>query len=621
MPKPNTITLLVCLLAAATATADLAQEQLRYAQHVTTLTDPYFEGRGTGLPGGDRAAEYVRYHFEQAGLTPLFRDEATLEPSWFQSFPAAGSTKVISSSVTLGQEPLDENDAYEVLGISASADTDNLPLVFVGYSVQDAGPEGAYNSYNDADDLRGKAALILRFEPMDETGRSLWTQDGDWSINAGLSGKILAAADRGASAIILVNTPGADDPRANKLVTSDESASWTSPLDVPAIMLDPDTLSRALTAAGEPSLEQLRDRANRQGGVTDLDLTIDINTRVDRTPAYSKNVGAVLMGKGPLADQFVVVGAHYDHLGYGYTGGSRTGDYGQLHPGADDNASGTSAMLVCARLLAERAQQTDADRRTIVFLAFGAEEIGLIGSRHFVRNAPFQADSITAMLNMDMVGRIRENRISISGVGTAEGFRDIIEPIVDRSTLKAEYSAGGRGPSDHAPFYAAGVPVLHFFSGLHLDYHAPTDTPEKINVEDAVAMADIVASLLLELATRHDKLVFTGSRNNPAHGDIGNDDAGVVQLKVQFGIMPGYAQVQPGVQVDTVLEGTSADDAGIEDGDRLVSWNGEKLRDIRHWMSFLDDHEPGDVVTVTVDRDGTELEIDVTLKPRRGGRR
>lgn len=602
-----------------------------YQADLMFLANPFMEGRGPGTRGNEIAADYVAARLKALRLEPGFPRPAdpTMQmrsemPKYLQEFQAGKGAKCVSCQLGRSLAMTKDGEGLSPVALGFSGTGNRLSqLAFVGYSIQGGGPDKSYNSFAKADDLSGKIAVMLRFEPMDAAGKSLWRKasDGPWTASAGLSTKIQETLKRGAAGLIIVNTPGADDPRVNKIETTEGTARWMQEIDVPAVLMDPESFGYVLQRVGEKrTAMQLRQIADAAGGIRALgDKPIDLDVVIERTPRTTWNVAGVLPGVGDLKDQYIIIGAHYDHVGYGYTGGSRSDEYGIVHPGADDNASGTCGLLLAARELKQRFEHDGAtSRRSIMFVAFSAEEMGLIGSREFVKNCPIEASKVSAMLNMDMIGRLRDNNLEVAGTGTAEGFDAMLDPVFNASGLNIKRSPGGRGPSDHATFYGAGIPVLHFFTGLHEQYHTPRDTMDTINCEGAVKVVDLVSETASMLATRPEKLVFV-STSARATGEPKDAPAGpsLANMKVRFGIAPGnYGDENQGVLVDDVFPGTSAAEAGIQKGDVLIRWNGESIADVGGWMGFLAKHSPGDVVDVGIKRGTEELVVRVTLKTR-----
>ncbi len=331
--------------------------------------------------------------------------------------------------------------------------------------------------------------------------------------------------------------------------------------------------------------------------------------QIDQTTA--ENVAGLLRGSGDLAGQYIVVGAHLDHLGDGQSG-SR-GETGTLHPGADDNASGVAGMLLMAQSLASDYRNLAGDRRSVLFIAFSGEESGLHGATHYANNPIAPITTHTLMINFDMIGRIKDGRLSVSGVGTGVGLDKLVGPIFDVSSLIEQVEPSLSGRSDHWAFYEAGVPVLFITqTDQHDDYHTQNDVSWKINRTQGATVAGVFAQVVHVVATTANNMPFVGGQQPAAGPSMGD-------IRVRFGIRPGtYVEGVKGVAVGGVTPDSPADYAGLQPGDLLVGWNGQPVGDVRDWMGQLMRHEPGDVVTVTVERDGQPLDLKVTLQGRRG---
>lgn len=654
------------VLAAQSAQPTRDPDVTAYCEHVATLANPFFEGRGTGSKGNNLAADYLEFYYKQAGLRPAFSveteaaDGATvLSPfsSFRQDFTVGRSTAVTAASLSYadpsgdaGTVNLEVGKDFNPLALSGSGRVQGQ-VVFAGYSLA-SGPNG-YATYAEGDSLDGKIAMVMRFEPINEAGRSRFTEEGGprWSNAAALRPKLQAAVSRGASAIILINPPGADDPRTNNLEDVQTSAGFGRTLGIPVVMMSIPAAD-ALIRAGDQnarSLEDLRRLADAAGGLIELSkATVTIDVALEEVPKRTQNLGGILPGRGDLAGQYIVMGAHYDHVGYGHDGGANPANVGQIHPGADDNASGTSGILIAINKLKRAYDEAPADQplRSVMFLLFSGEEIGLLGSRHFVRSSTFDARDIYAMINFDMIGRMRDNKVDMNGTGTALDFDSILDPLIASSGLTVNKLTGGQGPSDHQSFYNGGIPVLFFFTGFHDVYHAPGDVASLVNCEGAVQVVDLGVSIVKTLAARPGPLEFqetqstwgrqgrperlgeserNAARNIPAapDGDAAAPSPGpaMAQMKVRFGIRPNYGESIDCVAVEAVSDGGSAAAAGIKAGDRMLKWNGEPLTDMQTWMALMAKHNPGDVVDVTIDRGGTEQVIKVTLKPADAGPR
>jgi hypothetical protein len=316
----------------------------------------------------------------------------------------------------------------------------------------------------------------------------------------------------------------------------------------------------------------------------------------------------------------VVIGGHYDHNGYGWFG-TNPAD-GPLFPGADDNASGTAGMLVLARKLAEHyaAARPDRPMRSVLFIAFDAEERGLHGSRRY-REAPSVPAAQTAVLmNMDMIGRMRGDQLSVMGTATGEGLEEIMNAHFASSGLTVVSSPGGSGRSDDANFHRMGVPAMHFFTGMHDEYTSPADQAYTVNPEGAAKVIELITRITEDLATRPQRIAYAGEDGGEGRGPRRpTDDRGYAP--VRLGIRPAMGDdVETGVGIASVSPGASAEVAGIRAGDVLLAWNGTDLESVRSLMEMLQEHKPGDVVTIAVLRDGQVLDIPVTLQESSGGR-
>ncbi|MFA6043874.1 MAG: M28 family peptidase, partial [Phycisphaerales bacterium] len=581
---------------------ELAANVIEYRTHESTLANPFMEGRAPGTQGNRRAAEYIEFNLKSLGLTPAFpgtvqadgkESEAGFK-SWRQEFVAPPSLRPGDSvkirkqelSLSVWGDPLnplsaiadmhlDPGTAFNVIGFSGSGDV-RAPVVFVGYGIKE-GDKG-YTSFPDGTDLTGKIALVMRFEPMDEAGKSKWSDVG-WTTNAALDGKFQECAKLGAKAIIFVSAPGAADARAERL--EDISLSGR-PLDIPIVMVKREAVDTFVKAADEQhrSLMDLRQLADAGPAVVPLSTReAHVIVQLEKVPLLTDNVGGVLPGVGPLAEEFVVIGSHYDHVGYGYFGSREGGEgRGKIHPGADDNASGSSGNLLLARRFrdAYAALPADQPRRSVLFLWFSAEESGLNGSQYYVNHPIVPLEKHDIMLNMDMIGRLRpdtehdgKGKLEVGGVGTATGLDEWTKPYWEASGLSIKPTRIGASNSDHYSFQLKGVPNLFFFTGLHQEYHTSKDTIATINFDGAAQVADLVYRIGLDAALRPEGFRF---QKDDRGGDEDKEQAQgpLTGIKVKFGIMPGnYSDDEPGV----VVGGLSGDEwpaakAGLKTGDR-----------------------------------------------------
>jgi hypothetical protein len=585
--------------------ASLSEDVRVFNEHLTVLASPFMEGRLPGTRGMEIATEYVEHYLRAAGLQPAFADELGA-PTFRQPFPLSGVPELVAQSLAIaGDSGFAADEDYTALSLGAAGSVTG-PAVFVGYSI--AGREGDYASYADGDDLTGKIAVMFRFEPMDAEGKSKWAERG-WSRHAGFRGKLRAAAERGAAGIVIVNPPGASDERSKSLSSF---STGGSDADVPVFLLMPGAGARLF--GGEDAMMAKRHMADEAGGpMVDLGVSVSLACDIETEDVVAENVAGFLPGRGELADELIVIGAHMDHLGMGFFGSRDRENAGKkLHPGADDNASGTAGIMLIADWLVDAYAELPEDQplRSVLFIAFSAEESGLNGARYYVEHPIVPLEKHTLMMNFDMIGRITNKRLTVAGVGTAKGLSDLVEPIFARSPLDVQPAFSGGGGSDHLAFLSEKVPSLFGILadiGDHADFHTPNDTSDRINRVDAVEASYLWRDIALVVAQHADSFEYVdqGSGGGPGRGNV----------KVRFGVRPGnYDKGLAGIPIASVTSGGAAEAGGVLGGDRLVSWDGAEVTDVSSWMALLAKHEPGDAVIVGVERGGELLELRCVLQ-------
>lgn len=597
-----------------------------FATMLDIIADPSMEGRIPGSRGIEDAAQYIESHLINLGLTPAFptienTDDESEVVTHFSSFrqpmQMGSHTAAVSESLQVGDTVFKAGPDYSPLAYSGSASVD-APVVFVGYGIV-SGPN-SYLGFETSESIEDKIALVLNYEPMNDDGSSQW-RDEKWSHNSRLTYKVTALERRGAAAVIIVSPPNAIDPRVDLLETIESTSpptnrmgSQTGPqYDMPVIHVTPQVANAILAhtqsdAPNPHTLDSLIERANESGIVEPLgDQSISMNIELQRTPRWTSNIGAILQGKGKLKDEYVVIGSHYDHVGYGKFGTRFPERKGEVHPGADDNGTGTTANIISAKTLTEQYQLLgeNQDARSILFLWFTAEESGLNGSKFYVKDPIAPIDNHAVMLNMDMIGTLSDGLLEIGGFNSGEGFEELALPHLTTAAIPySEDVSVGSGRSDHASFDAVGIPNLFFFTGLHDRYHSPDDTTELIDNEGCVRVSLLVSAMALDAATRDDRLIHPSSRVKKPEKEGPN---------VRVGIIPSNAS-KGGMKVERVFEDTSASQAGLAPGDIIIQWDDTELDSVETWMPILTDHEPGDVVQLKVTRGPETLELKMTLR-------
>ena len=578
---------------------------------ITYIADPAREGRAPGTDGIEDAADFLDREFERIGLEPAFEGGA----SYRQEMEYGASLDATTEEFAINGLDLRAGEDFAALAFSGSASASG-PVVFTGYAIR-SGPDG-YEGFPGKVDLDGSIAMCLEHEPMDESGASRWREDG-WSNRSRLSYKVNALANRGAEGVLIVSTPGADDPGAGTLETLESTAppafmgsgSSGARFEIPVVSITPEAARTILIAADtDETLEALIGRSNAGGVIEPMDSArVRLDIELERSPTLTDNLGAVLEGRGALADEFIVIGAHYDHVGYGRFGSRMRDAAGIVHPGADDNASGTTGLLIAARQLADRYALLDEsdNARSILFLLFTAEESGLNGSRYYADNPIAPIEDHEIMLNLDMIGSLERDPLEVGGLDSSDDLESVALTHLEASgVVFAQDVSVGRGRSDHASFDAEKVPNLFLFTGLHERYHLPQDTVDHVDMEGAVRVATICAQIAYDAAT--DPRDFTHDRSGGADQRAQREPP-----KVRIGIVPSNA-TGGGMTILRVFDGTSADEAGLEARDRITHWDGEEIESVESWSPVLLEHEPGDVVTLRVERAGETLEVEMTLK-------
>jgi hypothetical protein len=560
----------------------------RYLSHITLLAHDELEGRDTGSDGIDLAAGYVAGQFAAAGLRP-----GGPNGTYFQEFTVPRGADLLDETELTVEgadiEPVLYTD-FVAFGFSPEGYFDGN-LVFVGYGITNLDQE--HDDYAGID-VHDKVVLMLRREPPD------FDPEG-FTNHARFDTKVKLAAEHGAVAVLIAN----QDPGEDGIDGLMRFVRRGDPYDIPALHIKRDLADKLLAARGARSLTELQQRLDETGENVSIELE---GMRLSGIVAYEEMVGrnviGVLPATGPNADEHVVIGAHYDHVGI---------QGGRIYNGADDNASGTAGVIELAHTLAAAPQR----ERSVIFIAFSAEETGLHGSRHFVNDPIVPIESVVAMVNMDMIGRLNHdveaNMLSIQGLGTGASFAEIVSRCAEEAGIKYIGDESALGPSDHAPFYRAGVPALFFHTGMHRDLHQPTDDAEKINAEGAAEVLELV---------HHIAMGIINDEAAPQYAEV-NKPAGLFRgaQGVVMGIMPDMEDDSEakGWRVARVFPNGGAAKAGMKAGDRIIAIDGQPINDHSDYRVATADKKAGDVIEVQVLRAGEEIVLQVELSAR--GRR
>jgi peptidase M28-like protein/PDZ domain-containing protein/PA domain-containing protein len=570
----------------------------RYLQDVWYLSRDEMKGRGDGTPELDQAADYIAAEFRKAGLQP-----AGENGSYFQNFDVTtGAVLGPKNSLEIAGRTLKIDDDFVPIVFSDTAEFEG-PLVFAGYGI--TAPEYKYDDYAGID-VTNKIVVVLRFEPQETDEKSVFAGK-DLTPHASLVNKAINARLHGAKGIIFVTGPLNHDYEEVGPVARREQYG---DLGIPAVHATRAAISAALGGKDLADIQRAID-ANLQAQSFDvMGVSARIATDVERTRKSVKNVVAMLPGSdAALKSEYVVLGAHYDHLGLGDRNSLAPSQIGQVHHGADDNASGTAGVMELAR-----AAQTDKPRwkRSVLFMAFAGEEIGLLGSSWYANHPTVPADKIDAMLNMDMIGRMSKDRLFVGGVGTSPDYKPMIDQFGKNSGLDIEVTESGYGSSDHTSFNVKKIPVLFFFSGLHTDYHKPSDTYDKINAQGAIEVLSLVYRITDRLAAETKKIAYNEVLTAQPAGRASGGGYGPY-----FGSIPDFRDDIKGVLFAAVQDNSPAAKAGLKAGDTMTSFDGKTILTLNDYAYALRLKKPGDVVPVTVKRGNGEIKVDVTLEARK----
>jgi hypothetical protein len=655
---------LVATLSIAADEAGETAAESRLARLAQQLSADELGGRGLGERGLEMAAEAIAAQFRSIGLKS---DVIAGEP--FQPFTVTTSSEIGTRNSLAFARTAASDDAsgrhlelgadYNPLAIGGSGEFE-LPLVFVGYGI--TADEAGYDDYAGID-VSGKAVVILRHEPQQENPHSAFA-GAENSDHATFRRKVSNAYQHGAAAVVFVTDEVEIKQRTEQVERSwraaveeiaslhaqmkespdlaseqqaeirekvssaarrivelserreaeldpvlgfDRAGAGMDSRDMPVLHVRRGAVDEILSQSGSPSLSTLESQIDE--GPAPHSFALDGwrlvgRTDIKRQEATVRNVIGILDGSGPHADEAVVIGAHYDHLGHGGEGSAAPGSR-EIHNGADDNASGAAALVEIARSLAARKGELD---RTVVFIAFTGEERGLLGSAHYVQNPVVPLEKTVAMLNLDMVGRLEDNKLIVSGTGTAAEFDAWVDKLNEMHAFDISKSEGGFGPSDHTSFYAEKIPVLHFFSGLHADYHKPSDDFEHLNVEGMRRIAQFVSEMAWQIAT---------AENRPAYVAVGREQvaAGPAGDRPYFGSIPQFPDPGDGYALSGVAPESPAARGGLQAGDKIVRLGDYKVGNLEDFDGALRKYNAGDRVEVEILRGGNTLTAEVTLDP------
>jgi hypothetical protein len=633
-----------------------APSQQRLREMVTYLASDKLDGRRTGTDGASAAAGYIANEMKRIGLkSPVFPVNTTgakppgLQPidsavlammplymlerrDYAQFFPYVAGVELGKSNAlffTIGNgkgNKLVAGTDWQPLGFSSSLEIKNASIVFAGFGLN---VPGKMNSYAEGDDVKGKVALVMSGTPDGNNPH------GEYANYSDARWKAVAAKDKGAIALMIIASEKnlADDPLSRLRYDN-----LSGDAGLPVIVISPQVAADIVrptfpdisgdqtgTDVGEQIFAHARVDPSGPGPLQLDSVHLSLTTDVVRKNMPAMNIIGVLGGSDPnLKKEAIVIGAHYDHLGRGGDG-SLAPRSGEVHHGADDNASGVAGLLELARIFAAHKKEL---RRTIVFIAFSGEEEGLIGSSYYVNHPVFPLAQTVAMINLDMIGRVKDGKLAVGGVGTATDFRslvtstNIVKDLVQKGKGGApdEYTAhdlfnlslndDGFGPSDHSSFYGKQVPVLFLFTGAHDDYHKPSDTADKINYEGQANVVGYVRDLIWSIDRNAARPVYAVAKSATPSG-------GTPGFRVYLGTIPNYADSNDGLLLDGVRDDSPAAKAGLLAGDKVIKIGAREIKNVYDYTYALGEMKAGETYDVVVLRGGQSLTLKIVPAARK----
>jgi len=558
-------------------------------QHISYLASDSLKGRLPGTEEDRLAALYIAEEFSKAGLQ-LMADGG------LQAFEVITDLETGATNyLRIGGMDAVLSEDFAPFPFTANKES-SAGVVFAGYGFEIDKDEVQWNDYAGID-VTGKWVMVLQGSAEIDS-----TVSAFHAFSNGRD-KAMLAGDKGAAGILFVSGPNFDPE--DKLISLERREGKVS---IPAIHISRKTADLILSKAGT-SAEDLENKLNttREPSSFGIDVTVSAGASVQPTTTTTYNVIAYLKGNNPeTADKHIVIGAHYDHLGMGgMTSSSRKPDTIAAHNGADDNASGVAALVEIAEALALGSEPPS---NSYLFIAFGAEEMGLLGSKHYVNNPVLPLEEIRVMINLDMVGRLRNQQLQVGGVGTAMESEEIVTQVIQHDSLVLSTTREGFGASDHSRFYGKDVPVLFLTTGAHTDYHTPEDDIEYINLQGMVNIADYTSMIAqhidqmdssLSYQEAGPKVRFQGRRG----------------MRITLGIMPDFTDTddKDGMRVDNVNIGEPAYNGGMKKGDYIMAIEGQPVNGIYDYMYRLKSVNKGQIIVVTVKRNEKELDLLVQL--------
>lgn len=564
--------------------------------HIEFLASDELQGRFTGSEGCREAADYIADEFDNYGLEPLF------DGKFLQSFPfisglELGNKNSLSLEINGNKLSLELEQNFITAPFSGTKKVEGQ-IVFTGYGI--SAPKLNYDDYAGID-VKDKIVLVMRYNPEYDNPHSKFDEYSTFRQKA------TVARDKGAKGIIFVNGHFPKDDDDKLIEFRYDRGSLLK--DISAIHIKREYVDQLFKSKGLDFSEYQKSISETKTPMSfefEKSKILNLETEVNEIEKQSWNVAGYLEGSDPkLKNEYVVIGGHFDHLGYGETGSLYRGSDKQIHNGADDNASGTTGVLELAEKFSSMKNNL---KRSMIFVTFSGEELGLLGSNYFVNSSVIPANQMISMINLDMIGRLdEEKKLVVHGTGTSTIWKDLLNNK-NSYDLKLTFNDEGFGPSDHSSFYGKQIPVLFFFTGTHTDYHRPSDDAEKINYDGQ----ENVVRFVYDVASN-----ITNNDSKPEYVNVPRKESeNMGGWKVYVGTIPDYSTNVEGFKLSGVSEGGPAQKGGLKGGDIMIKFGDKKITNIYDYVYALKEFVPGDKVDVVVLRDGKEMTFHLILGAR-----
>ncbi len=644
--KKQLISLFIILTFVFSVSAQKAKQsklEKNLRKHVSYLASDELEGRKTGERGGTQAAGYIGNMFARYKLKGgvVTNENGKKRMGYLQTFEyIAGVELGENNSLSMNGSSMNLKTDWMPVSYTPNANLANSEVVFAGFGIDSKRLK--YNDYEGLD-VNNKLALIFAGNPDKSNPHSSFGL-----IN--LHAKANIAKQKGAKGLVII---AENDKLSDENLAQMRFNQTLGQLAIPTIVISRQAASKILSTKEKGLQEIEKWMAMRKETPESIqikftkkvDAKANLNVELKKKQAEAYNVIGIIEGRDPqLKNEAIIIGAHYDHLGRGGSG-SLAPNSNEIHNGADDNASGTSALIELAR----KFRKEKKNKRTLIFIAFGAEESGLIGSKAYTENPVFPLDKTVAMINMDMIGRLKDKKLTVGGIGTASEWQRLVtekQPVkigeskvkiqnasavssdtapisvgangkimatksADSKVFNLQLNQDGFGPSDHSSFYAKKIPVLFFFTGTHMDYHKPSDDADKVNYEGLEKITNFVYAIAKSIDQNPTRPTYKVAKSSAPMG-------GRTRFNVSLGTIPSYADSNnTGLVLDGVRTGSAADKAGIKGGDKIVKIADKEIKNISDYMFMLGEMKAGETYDVVVVRDGKKVNLKLVPDPRK----